>query len=91
MEDFKKWQTWLSTICTVKEYKTNLVLSIHPIDFMTSSDNASGWTSCMNWRDDGGYSSGTIEMMNSNMVIIAYLENNSKSFIFRDNQIPNKI
>ena len=91
MKDFEKWQTWLSTLCTVKEYKTNLVLSIHPIDFMTSSDNASGWTSCMNWRDDGGYSSGTIEMMNSNMVIIAYLENNSKPFIFLGNKMPNKI
>jgi hypothetical protein len=37
------------------------------------SDNASGWSSCMSWEDTGGYRQGTVEMMNSPCVIVAYL------------------
>lgn len=28
----------------------------------------------MSWRDNGGYRRGTVEMMNSSMVIVAYLK-----------------
>lgn len=52
-----------------------LTLSISPIDFITMSDNDCGWDSCMCWVDhDGEYRQGTIEMMNSPYVLIAYLE-----------------
>lgn len=54
--------------------KGTLCLSIHPLDYMTMSDNASDWNSCMNWVKRGGYRSGTIEMMNSPYVLEAYLE-----------------
>ena len=50
-----------------------LCLSIHPLDYMTMSDNASGWDSCMSWRESGCYRTGTVEMMNSSCVIVAYL------------------
>lgn len=53
----------------------NLCLSIHPLDYMTMSDNDCNWNSCMRWRSGGGdYRQGTIEMMNSPYVIVAYLE-----------------
>lgn len=52
-----------------------LTLSIAPIDFITMSDNDCGWNSCMSWADhDGEYRQGTIEMMNSPYILIAYLE-----------------
>lgn len=51
---------------------SDIILSIHPLDFMTMSDNDSNWNSCMSWRDFGSYRSGTVEMMNSASVIIAY-------------------
>lgn len=51
-----------------------LCLSIHPLDYATASDNANDWTSCMSWREDGCYRLGTVEMMNSPMVICAYLK-----------------
>lgn len=51
-----------------------LCLSIHPLDYMTMSDNECGWKSCMNWRRMGEYRQGTVEMMNSPYVVVAYLK-----------------
>lgn len=89
MDLFEQWRNDISNITTSKHIKANLVFSIHPLDFLTMSDNTCGWRSCMSWMNDGGYSSGPIEMMNSNMVIIAYLESN-KDFIFNNHKLPNK-
>lgn len=50
-----------------------LHLSIHPIDFMTASDNLHSWTSCMSWVNSGCYRTGTVEMMNSKYVACAYV------------------
>lgn len=47
MDAFQKWQNDISVIRSAGTYNTNLVLSIHPIDFMTASDNSCGWGSCM--------------------------------------------
>lgn len=92
MHSFEKWRDDLSLVCTDKYIKSELVFSIHPIDFMTMSDNASGWSSCMSWIDHGGYSTGTIEMMNSNLAVVVYLKSqNSKiKFVFNNFEIPNK-
>lgn len=72
-EDFK---TQCSIILTNKVVSAKICLSIHPMDFLTMSDNDSNWTSCMSWRDEGCYHEGTIEMMNSNNVLCCYLKNN---------------
>ena len=64
-----------SLILNQKMIRGNLCLSIHPLDYLTMSDNESGWTSCMSWMEEAGdYRMGTIEMMNSPTVIIAYVE-----------------
>ena len=90
MDLFEKWRNDISNITTKKSIVANLVFSIHPIDFLTMSDNNCGWRSCMSWTGYGGYSTGPIEMMNSNMVIVAYLESNNKKFYFNQHEIPNK-
>lgn len=59
-----------------KHLEGTLCLSIHPLDFMTMSDNNCDWSSCMNWRDIGEYRAGTVEMMNSPYVVVAYLKSN---------------
>lgn len=56
-----------------KSLSGELCLSIHPLDYMTMSDNSNGWTSCMSWMGDGEYKQGTVEMMNSPCVVVAYL------------------
>ena len=89
MDLFNDWKDKISVITTVKSKKVNVTLSIHPLEFMTASDNANNWSSCMSWRT-GGYSSGTLEMLNSNMVLVAYIENEKDKFIFNEHEIPNK-
>ena len=68
-----------SIYTTNKLVKSNLVLSIHPIDYMTMSDNSYDWSSCMSWVDNGCYRTGTVEMMNNDCVLVAYVEG-SNSF-----------
>ena len=57
-----------------------LVLSIHPLDFMTMSDNNHNWESCMSWDNEGCYRQGTVEMMNSNCVVVAYIAGDNKTY-----------
>lgn len=73
-EGLKDIAVWQSQFLNNKRLEGKICLSIHPLDYMTMSENNCDWTSCMNWPEDGCYRGGTIEMMNSPMVIVAYLE-----------------
>ena len=63
-----------SRLLNQKHLKGTLCLSIHPMDYMTMSDNREGWGSCMSWDEEGEYRAGTLEMMNSDCVVVAYLK-----------------
>jgi len=76
-EELRLAQSMISNTAT---FKGTLCLSIHPLDYMTMSDNASGWDSCMNWKYAGSYRLGTVEMMNSPSVIVAYLKSDKEDF-----------
>lgn len=67
-----------SMVLNQKNFHGTLNLSIHPLDFMTMSDNNSNWSSCMSWMERGDYRMGTVEMMNSPYVIVAYLASDNK-------------
>lgn len=73
-DKFEDFRIKHSLILNDKVVKGNMVISIHPLDFITMSDNASNWQSCMSWQERGCYHVGTIEMMNSNNVVCCYLE-----------------
>ena len=79
-ESFEQFRLEHSRILNQKKLEGTLCLSIHPMDYMTMSDNASRWTSCMSWKDAGGYRMGTVEMMNSPMVIVAYLKSENSTW-----------
>lgn len=81
--EFIDFQNKYSVILNTKKIKCEMCFSIHPLDFLTMSDNANNWTSCMSWRDQGCYHTGTVEMMNSNCVICVYL-NSSTPFVFKE-------
>ena len=70
-EDFRIYH---QQVLNQKFLKGQLVISIHPLDYMTMSDNECGWESCMSWKKEGEYRQGTVEMMNSPCVVVAYLE-----------------
>ena len=90
-DGFEMFRRTHSLALNQKKIKGNLCLSIHPLDFITMSDNACCWASCMSWVDEpGDYRLGTIEMMNSPYVVIAYVEAKELMHICRDDTWNNK-
>lgn len=73
-----------SRVFNQKTLTGELCLSIHPLDYATASDNDNGWSSCMSWQEEGCYRLGTVEMMNSPMVICAYLKSDVQQMEFGD-------
>ena len=73
IEDFEDFRICHSLIHNQKKIKGIINLSIHPLDYWTMSDNECDWSSCMSWQEPGGYRQGTVEMMNSPIVIVAYM------------------
>ena len=74
-ESFEEFRLEHSRILNQKKLKGTLCLSIHPMDYMTMSDNDNNWSSCMSWRHHtGDYRQGTVEMMNSPCVVVGYLK-----------------
>ena len=73
ISDFEYFRLKHSLALNQKVLTGDLCLSIHPLDYMTMSDNDEGWDSCMSWENDGEYKQGTVEMMNSPCVVVGYL------------------
>lgn len=75
----------IAKVMTSRFTRGTLCLSIHPMDFMTMADNDNGWDSCMSWNEDnhgnyGEYRSGTIEMMNSPYILMAYIKSDEDTY-----------
>ncbi len=91
MTGYEAFRRAHSLVLNQKKIKGKLCLSIHPLDFLTMSDNDCGWTSCMSWTEDfGDYRLGTIEMMNSPCVIISYVEAKDDMWICDSKKWNNK-
>lgn len=73
IEGFEDFRICHSLVHNQKKITGIVSLSIHPLDYWTMSDNECGWDSCMSWKEEGGYRQGTVEMMNSPMVVVAYI------------------
>lgn len=74
---FEDFRIAHSMALNTKTLHGTLNLSIHPLDYITMSDNRNNWSSCMSWEDHGEYRQGTVEMMNSPCVVIGYLSSDS--------------
>lgn len=87
IEGFEEFRIAHSNIMAEAIKTGTLVLSIHPLDFMTMSNNNNDWSSCMRWDydDPGDYCQGVVEMMNSPCVIEAYIESSSNSLTLGSN------
>ena len=71
---FEEFRIAHSMVLNQRNLTGELCLSIHPLDYITMSDNNCGWDSCMSWEQSGDYRMGTVEMMNSPCVVVAYLK-----------------
>ncbi len=88
--EFEDFRVAHSMVLNQAKLKGTLHLSIHPLDYATASDNESGWSSCMSWREGGAYRLGTVEMMNSPYVICAYLASDSVQMDIGAGEWPSK-
>lgn len=91
MDLFETWRDKISVALSLKNIDTKVTLSIHPIDLISLSDNNSNWHSCLAWGIDGNYKYGTLEMLNSNMALVAYIENTKHDYEFYGKKVPNKV
>lgn len=85
IEGFEDFRLKHSMILNQKKFQGTLCLSIHPLDYMTMSDNDCDWDSCMSWRKPGEVRAGTLEMMNSPYIIVAYLKAEKDMKLFKNN------
>jgi len=85
LEGFEEFRLEISRALNQKSIKGNFCLSIHPLDYMTMSDNENDWHSCMNWINEGEFRLGTVEMMNSPYVVVAYMESKTPMEMFNWN------
>lgn len=71
--------------------KGTLCLSIHPLDYLTASNNDLLWSSCFT-IGQGCNSTHTIAYLNSSMTFIAYIKSNDSQYVLsQDNYWNNKI
>lgn len=89
-DEFEAFRVAHSMVLNQAKLKGKLCLSIHPLDYATASDNESGWSSCMSWREEGAYRFGTVEMMTSPYVICAYLASDSVEMDIGEGKWPSK-
>ena len=83
-EDFEEFRLLHSQVLNNKKVEGELCLSIHPLDYLTMSDNANGWDSCMSLDNEGCYRAGVIETMNCPNTIVAYLKSDSIEYEIQD-------
>lgn len=84
-EKFEAYRLEHSRLLNDKYIEGDFCLSIHPLDYMTMSDNTYNWSSCMSWGNKGCYRAGTVEMMNSPCVVVAYLDGVEEPFHITSN------
>ena len=84
--DYEEFRIDHSMALNTAKLEGTLCLSIHPLDYMTMSDNESKWDSCMKWRECGCYRAGTVEMMNSDMVVVGYFKSDNKTMTMPDGE-----
>ena len=84
VSDLEYFRLKHSVVLNQKTLKGELCLSIHPLDYITMSDNCERWSSCMSWNRGGDYRQGTVEMMNSPCVVVGYLKSNNNKLPIKD-------
>lgn len=82
LEDFRILH---SQIVQSNEVKGELVVSIHPLDYLTMSDNAHGWDSCFSIAGNDVYRTSALGALSSKFLVVAYLKSNSRDYKF-DNE-----
>ena len=73
----RHYQDRISNIIQANSFSGILCLSIHPLDYLSSSENMSNWRSCH--ALDGEYAAGNLSYMTDPSTIICYLKSNDEN------------
>ena len=68
----REWQDIASMIIQKDRIRGNICLSIHPLDYLSISENASDWRSCH--ALDGEHRSGNLAYMLDSSTVVAYIK-----------------
>lgn len=81
-EAYDKITVELSKVFNTNRLKGKLCLSIHPMDYLTVSDNDSGWGTCFSILGDGGgeYKVSTMCLLNCPYTMVAYLKSSTNDY-----------
>lgn len=71
-EELRKIQDICSTLIQENKISGTLVMSVHPLDFLSASENCHNWRSCH--ALDGDYRSGNLSYLLDKSTIICYLK-----------------
>lgn len=72
LDDRRFWQDLASRLTQERQIVGELCISIHPLDFLSVSENTHNWRSCH--ALDGEYRAGNLSYMNDSVTCIAYLK-----------------
>lgn len=70
----RHYQDRISNIMQANNFSGTLCLSIHPLDYLSSSENTSNWRSCH--ALDGEYAAGNLSYMTDPSTVVCYLKSN---------------
>ena len=68
-------QDWASLVMQKNKINGHLCISVHPLDFLSSSENTYNWRSCH--ALDGEYRAGNINYMVDDSTVICYIKSSS--------------
>lgn len=80
-EKIDKWQIKMSMMLQEDKITGTLCFSVHPLDFLSASENTYNWRSCH--ALDGDYRAGNLSYMCDKSTIICYLKGAEDAFLPR--------
>lgn len=75
-KELRYWQDRASQVLQSKKISGYLTLSVNPLDFLSSSENAEKWRSCH--ALDGDYRTGNLSYMLDSSTVMAFLDSGDK-------------
>lgn len=85
LSGLEEYRNMISRVIGQKKIHGKLCLSIHPLDYITLSENNYDWDTCFQWSSCGCHRQATIENMNCKNVIVAYLDGEEPYYVGNDN------
>jgi hypothetical protein len=85
-EVLKHWQDKASQVIQKQEISGRLCFSVHPLDFLSASENNNGWESCHSLHGD--YRAGNLSYLMDRCTIMCYIKSDAPDVLIHSMGIP---